>query len=154
GRAREGGLRERAIRQGLRLQRRALLASAKGRAGDRSAASRPRWRGLSLLGCSPHAARPSSRRGGPAEREDPACQVLGEPSASQGPAPGSRGLRGRAALVGALYGQRVMWTAVFRPSVERTRLSAIDRSQPVWLALLTISNAVAAPTTIATSGIG
>src|SRR5215210_1905105 len=101
GRAREGGLRGRSIRQGLRLQRRALLASAEGGAGDRPAASRPRWSGLSLLGRSPHAARPGSRPGGPAEREAPAGRVLREPSVGQGPAPGSRGLRDRAAL-GAL----------------------------------------------------
>jgi hypothetical protein len=85
------------FRQGLRLQRRALLASAEGGAGDRPAASRPRWSGLSLLGRSPHAARPSSRPSGPAEREDPAGRVLCEPSAGQGPAPGSRGLRDRTA---------------------------------------------------------
>src|SRR3990170_3734229 len=103
GRAREGGLRGRAIRQGLRLQRRALLASAEGGAGDRPAASRPRWSVLSLLGRSPHAARPSSRPGGPAEREDPAGRVLREPSAGQGPAPGSRGLRDRAALGALLW---------------------------------------------------
>ena len=54
---REGGVRGRAIRQGLRLQRRALLASAEGGAGDRPAASRPRWSGLSVLGRAPHAAR-------------------------------------------------------------------------------------------------
>ena len=54
--------------------------------------------GLSLLGRSPHAARPSSRPGGPAEREDPASRVLREPSVGQGPAPGSRGLGNRAAL--------------------------------------------------------
>src|SRR5687767_15197705 len=103
GRAREGGLRGRAIRQGLRLQRRALLASAEGGAGDRPAASRPRWSDLSLLGRSPHAARPSSRPGGPTEREDPAGRVLREPSAGQGPAPGSRGLRDRAALGALLW---------------------------------------------------
>src|SRR5919109_1850222 len=85
----------------LRLQRRALLASAEGGAGDRPAASRPRWSGLSLLGRSPHAARPSSRPGGPAEREDAAGRVLRESSAGQGPAAGSRGLRDRATL-GAL----------------------------------------------------
>src|SRR5919197_4822350 len=101
GRARESGLRGRALRQGLRLQRRALLASAEGGAWDRPAASRPRWSGLSLFGRSPHAARPSSRPGGPAEREDAAGRVLREPSAGQGHAPGSRGLRDRAAL-GAL----------------------------------------------------
>ena len=67
-------------------------------AGDRPAATRPRWSDLSLLGRSPHAVRPSSRPGGPTGREDPARRVLREPSAAQGPAPRSRGLRGRAAL--------------------------------------------------------
>jgi SAM-dependent methyltransferase len=49
----------------------------------------------------PHAARPSSRPGGPAERADPTGRILREPSAGQEPAPDSRGLRDRAAL-GAL----------------------------------------------------
>jgi SAM-dependent methyltransferase len=71
-------------------------------------ASRPRWSGLSLLGCSPHAARPSSRPGGPAEREDQAGRVLREPSAGQGPAPGSRGLRDRATLGALLMAERVV----------------------------------------------
>src|SRR5262245_32313398 len=53
-------------------------------AGDRPAASRPRWSGLSLLGRSPHAARTSSRPGRPTEREDPAGRVLREPGAGQG----------------------------------------------------------------------
>lgn len=65
GRARASGLRGRAIRQGLRLQRRALLAAARGDAADRRAASRPGWSGVRLLGRSPHARRACSRPSDP-----------------------------------------------------------------------------------------
>ena len=62
-------------------------------------------------------ARPGSRPGGPAEREDPAGRVLREPRAGQGPAPGSRGLRDRAAQLGArgfsCRGRCVRGTAAF-----------------------------------------
>ena len=78
---RDGGVRGRAIRQGLRLQRRAVLASAEGGAGDRAEAARARRSGPCLLGRSLHAGRPRPRAGGAAEREDPAGRVLGRASA-------------------------------------------------------------------------
>ncbi len=83
---------------------------------------------LSLLGCSPHAARPSSRPGGPAEREDPAGRVLREPSAGQEPAPGSRGLRDRAALAALAAGHAIVATGrnteAWGPAGRRSRTRA------------------------------
>src|SRR5215212_9299002 len=93
----DGRARRSALRQGLRLQRRSLLAAAGGGARCRPRAPRPGRGHLHLLGRTPLRAGASR---GPRERADrPATRrgFLPRQNAGRGPAPGPSGLRDRAA---------------------------------------------------------
>src|SRR5215211_3536886 len=91
------GPRRPALRQGLRLQRRSLLAAAAGGARCRPRAPRPGRGRLPLLGRAPLRAGaspgPRERAGRPATRG----RILPRQGAGRGPAPGPRGLRNGAA---------------------------------------------------------
>src|SRR5215218_2696399 len=91
------GARRSALRQGVRLQRRSLLAAAGEGARCSPRAPRPGWGRLHLLGRAPLRARgspgPWERAGRPATRR----RILRRQGASRGPVPGPRGLRDGAA---------------------------------------------------------
>src|SRR5262249_9136550 len=99
----------------------------------------PRWGDVSLLGRAPHTARPDSGTGGSAEREAPAGRLLRRPRTGQGPAPGSRGVRDRAAVIPARPGSGLRREAHAKAPAQvlaRPTMSACMVAVPskVWIA--------------------